>query len=137
MAKTLYVAAGALIDADGRILLAKRPEGKAMAGLWEFPGGKVCAGETPAEALARELNEELTINTDTSCFAPFGFATQDLDDVHILILLFVCRKWTGNPVATEGQILKWVKPEDLLAYPMPPPDRPLAAQLRELLCFSA
>ena len=137
MADTVYVAAGALIDRDGRVLLAQRPPGKPLAGLWEFPGGKVHDNETPADALSRELNEELTINTDTSCFAPFGFATHDLDDVHILILLFLCRKWEGNPESTEGQALKWVKPEDLLTFTMPPPDRPLAAQLRDLLCFSA
>ncbi|MEL6789640.1 MAG: (deoxy)nucleoside triphosphate pyrophosphohydrolase [Pseudomonadota bacterium] len=137
MAKTVYVAAGALIDRDGRVLLAQRPDDKSYAGLWEFPGGKVKIDERPGTALARELKEELGIDTDQSCFAPFGFATDDLEDIHILILLFLCRKWTGTPTALEQQTLKWVEPETLHTYPMPPPDRPLAAQLRDLLCFNA
>ena len=136
MAKTVYVSAGALIDRDGRILLAQRPQGKAMAGLWEFPGGKIAPDEASDAALSRELKEELAIDTDKSCFAPFGFASHDLEDIHLLILLFICRKWEGKPEAMEGQTLKWVKPETLLTYQMPPPDRPLAAQLREYLCFN-
>jgi len=133
MAKLLLVAACALIDRDGRILLARRPEGKPMAGLWEFPGGKLATGETPEQALIRELKEELGIETETSCLAPIAFASCDSGGFHLLMPLFVCRKWTGIPAAKEGQDLRWVKPQGLLEFDMPPADRPLAAQLRDFL----
>ncbi len=133
MAKLLLVAACALVDRDGRILLARRPEGKPMAGLWEFPGGKLATGETPEQALIRELKEELGIETETSCLAPIAFASCDSGGFHLLMPLFVCRKWTGVPVAKEGQDLRWVKPRGLLEFDMPPADRPLAAQLRDFL----
>ncbi len=133
MAKVLLVAACALIDRDGRILLAKRPEGKAMAGLWEFPGGKVETGETPEEALIRELKEELDVNTYTSCLAPLTFASHGYDGFHLLMPLFVCRKWEGIPRPKEKQELAWVRAGDLVNYELPPADIPLAAQLRDLL----
>ena len=133
MAKLLLVAACALIDRDGRVLMARRPEGKSMAGLWEFPGGKLADGETPEQALIRELNEELGIETDASCLAPIAFASCDLEDFHLLMPLFVCRKWSGTPVAREAQALKWVMPQALLELEMPPADRPLAARLRDFL----
>ncbi|MEM8937548.1 MAG: (deoxy)nucleoside triphosphate pyrophosphohydrolase [Pseudomonadota bacterium] len=133
MAKLLLVAAGALIDRDGRVLLARRPEGKALAGLWEFPGGKLVDGETPEAALIRELKEELGIETETSCLAPIAFASCGLEDAHLLMPLFACRKWSGTPVAREAQRLRWVLPAALLDYEMPPADRPLAAQLRDYL----
>lgn len=133
MAKLILVAACALIDRDGRILLAKRPEGKAMAGLWEFPGGKLADGETPEAALVRELEEELGIDTDASCLAPIGFASEPLDKDHLLMPLYVCRKWKNTPVAKEHDQLRWVKPQQLLEFEMPPADRPLAAQLRDFL----
>jgi 8-oxo-dGTP diphosphatase len=133
MAKLLLVAACALVDRDGRVLLARRPEGKPMAGLWEFPGGKLAVGETPEQALIRELEEELGIETEASCLAPIAFASCDLGDLHLLMPLFACRKWSGTPVAKEGQELRWVKPQALLEFEMPPADRPLAAQLRDFL----
>ncbi|MBL4619613.1 MAG: (deoxy)nucleoside triphosphate pyrophosphohydrolase [Alphaproteobacteria bacterium] len=133
MAKLLLVAACALVDRDGRVLLARRPEGKPMAGLWEFPGGKLATGETPEQALVRELKEELGIETETSCLAPIAFASCDSGGFHLLMPLFVCRKWTGIPAAKEGQDLRWVKPQGLLEFDMPPADRPLAAQLRDFL----
>ncbi|WP_411817416.1 (deoxy)nucleoside triphosphate pyrophosphohydrolase [Hyphococcus sp. DH-69] len=133
MAKLLLVAACALVDRDGRVLMARRPAGKEMAGLWEFPGGKLGENETPEEALVRELKEELAIDTEASCLAPIGFASEALKEFHLLMPLFVCRKWSGMPVPVEGQELKWVKPSALTSMEMPPADRPLAAQLRDLL----
>ncbi len=123
--KTLLVSAVALVDADGRVLLAQRPEGKSMAGLWEFPGGKVEAGETPEAALVRELQEELGIDTWQSCLAPLSFASHTYDNFHLLMPLFICRKWQGIPQPREGQLLKWVRPMVLRDYPMPPADIPL------------
>lgn len=133
MAKLVIVAACALIDADGRVLLAQRPEGKPMAGLWEFPGGKLGEGETPEAALVRELKEELAIDVAPSCLAPFGFASENSTDFHLLMPLFVCRKWSGTPAPVEAQRLAWVRPDRFGDYDMPPADRPLAAQLRDLL----
>ena len=127
------VAAVALVDADGRVLIARRPEGKAMAGLWEFPGGKVGRGETPEEALIRELAEELGIDVTEACLAPFTFASHRYDDFHLLMPLYVCRVWEGSVRPLEGQALKWVRPMRLGDYPMPPADRPLVAMLRDLL----
>jgi 8-oxo-dGTP diphosphatase len=127
------VAAVALIDADGRVLLARRPEGKSMAGLWEFPGGKVADGETPEAALVRELCEELALDIAESCLAPLTFASHDYDAFHLLMPLFVCRVWKGTPDAQEGQILKWVRPLDMARLPMPPADVPLIALLRDFL----
>jgi len=129
--KTVLVSAVALIDRDGRILLAQRPEGKSMAGLWEFPGGKVEHGETPEAALIRELHEELGIDTWASCLAPLTFASHSYEDFHLLMPLFACRKWEGIPRALEGQVLKWVRPADLRSYPMPPADIPLIPILRD------
>jgi 8-oxo-dGTP diphosphatase len=129
----VLVAAAALVDADGRVLLARRPPGKSMAGLWEFPGGKVDAGETPETALVRELAEELAIDVTASCLAPFTFASHTYPDFHLLMPLYVCRKWSGIPVAREGQELAWVRPARLGDYPMPPADKPLVAMLRDLL----
>ncbi|MDE0334039.1 MAG: (deoxy)nucleoside triphosphate pyrophosphohydrolase [Defluviicoccus sp.] len=129
----LLVAAVALVDADGRVLIARRPEGKAMAGLWEFPGGKVGRGETPEEALIRELAEELGIDVTEACLAPFTFASHRYDDFHLLMPLYVCRVWEGSVRPLEGQALKWVRPVRLGDYPMPPADRPLVAMLRDLL----
>lgn len=131
--KTVLVSAVALIDIDGRVLLAQRPEGKSMAGLWEFPGGKVEPGETPEIALIRELQEELGINTWSSCLAPLTFASHSYPDFHLLMPLFACRKWEGIPRPKEGQTLKWVKARDLNTYPMPPADIPLLPILREWL----
>lgn len=131
--KILLVSAVALIDVDGRVLLAQRPAGKSMAGLWEFPGGKVETGETPEAALIRELEEELGIDTWESCLAPLCFASHSYDDFHLLMPLFACRKWAGIPVAREGQQLKWVKVADLKSYPMPPADIPLIPVLRDWL----
>ncbi len=133
MAELLLVAACALIDRDGRVLMARRPEGKAHAGLWEFPGGKLAEGETPEAALVRELKEELAIDTEASCLAPAAFASQTSEGFHLLMPLFVCRKWRGTPKPMEGQELRWIRREGLTALEMPPADRPLAAQLRDLL----
>ncbi|MEX5728016.1 8-oxo-dGTP diphosphatase [Rhodovulum iodosum] len=131
--KTVLVSAVALIDADGRVLLSQRPPGKSMAGLWEFPGGKVEHGETPEAALIRELQEELGIDTAASCLAPLTFASHGYDDFHLLMPLFACRKWTGLPQAREGQTLRWARPERLRDYPMPPADIPLIPILRDWL----
>ena len=129
----VLVAAVALIDPDGRVLLAQRPEGKHLAGLWEFPGGKVHGGETPEAALIRELDEELGLDVVASCLAPFTFASHAYPEFHLLMPLYVCRKWSGIPTAREGQQLKWVRPAQLADYPMPPADKPLVAMLRDLL----
>jgi 8-oxo-dGTP diphosphatase len=132
-AQVLLVAAVALVDADGRVLLAERPEGKPMAGLWEFPGGKVHAGETPETALIRELKEELGIDTDAKCLAPFTFASHSYPEFHLLMPLYVCRVWQGIVQPCEGQRLAWVRADRLADYPMPPADVPLVAMLRDLL----
>jgi 8-oxo-dGTP diphosphatase len=129
----VVVSAVALVDADGRVLLAQRPAGKPLAGLWEFPGGKVSPGETPETALIRELAEELGIDVAASCLAPFSFASYTYRDFHLLMPLYVCRKWSGVPMAREGQHLAWVRPSRLREYPMPPADEPLVAMLRDLL----
>jgi len=129
----LLVAACALIDSDGRVLLARRPEGKKMAGLWEFPGGKLNPGETPEAALIRELKEELGIDVTTACLAPFAFASHAYDGFHLLMPLFLCRRWKGIPSARENQALKWVRPERLGDYEMPPADKPLIPLLRDFL----
>ena len=129
--KLLLVAAVALIDPDGRVLLAQRPSDKPMGGLWEFPGGKLELGETPQMALIRELNEELGIKTWHSCLAPLCFASHDYPDFHLLMPLFACRKWDGIARGQEGQTLKWVRPADMGDYPMPPADVPLVAMLRD------
>jgi 8-oxo-dGTP diphosphatase len=129
--KTILVSAVALIDQDGRILIAKRPDGKSMAGLWEFPGGKVELGETPEEALVRELSEELGIKTWNSCLAPMTFASHAYEDFHLLMPLFVCRKWEGIVIPKEEQELKWVYSSELKNYPMPPADKPLIPILRD------
>ncbi|WP_102106517.1 8-oxo-dGTP diphosphatase MutT [Oceaniglobus roseus] len=131
--KTVLVSAVLLVDPDGRVLLAQRPEGKSMAGLWEFPGGKVEAGETPEAALIRELQEELGIDTWQSCLAPLTFASHSYDDFHLLMPLFVCRKWKGTPRPRENQVLKWVSVAALRDYPMPPADKPLIPMIRDLL----
>ena len=130
---TVLVAACALIDADGRVLIAQRPAGKAMAGLWEFPGGKVEAGERPEECLIRELAEELGIAVNEACLAPLTFASHNYPDFHLLMPLYVCRRWEGIVTPREGQRLAWVKPQRLRDYPMPPADEPLVALLRDLL----
>lgn len=131
--KLLLVSAVALIDVDGRVLLAQRPAGKSLAGLWEFPGGKVEAGETPEAALIRELREELGIETKESCLAPLTFASHSYDDFHLLMPLFACRRWQGIPTPREGQTLAWVRARDLRDYPMPPADIPLIPILRDWL----
>ncbi len=128
----VLVAAVALIDPDGRVLLAERPPGKHLAGLWEFPGGKVQQGETPEAALIRELAEELGIDVHASCLAPFTFASHAYPDFHLLMPLYVCRKWSGIVTAREGQRLKWVRPARFSDYEMPPADKPLTAMLRDL-----
>jgi len=131
--ETVLVVAVALVDADDRVLIAKRPEGKTMAGLWEFPGGKVNPGELPETALVRELLEELGIDITESCLAPVTFASHLYDDFHLLMPLYVCRVWEGTVEAREGQELKWVRPVRLGDYDMPPADAPLVAMLRDLL----
>ena len=131
--KTVLVAACALIDADGRVLLAQRPEGKPMAGLWEFPGGKVEAGERPEETLIRELREELGIAVSEPCLAPLTFASHTYPDFHLLMPLYVCRRWEGIVTAKEHQGLGWVKPNRLREYEMPPADLPLVSHLMALL----
>ena len=131
--RMLLVVAVALIDADGRVLLAQRPEGKSMAGLWEFPGGKVEPGETPEAALIRELEEELGIGTWASCLAPLTFASHSYADFHLLMPLFACRRWQGIATPREGQKLAWVRANDLKSYPMPEADKPLVPILRDWL----
>lgn len=129
----LLVVACALVDTDRRVLIAQRPQGKSMAGLWEFPGGKVEPGETPEAALIRELNEELAIETKEACLAPLSFASHSYENMHLLMPLYVCRKWQGVPQAREHIALKWVRPQALRDYPMPPADEPLIAALCDLL----
>lgn len=129
----LLVAACALVDQDGRILISQRPEGKALAGLWEFPGGKVENGETPEDALIRELEEELGIKTRVPCLAPLTFASHSYETFHLLMPLFVCRRFDGVAIGREGQAVKWVKPKALRDYPMPPADEPLIPYLIDLL----
>ena len=131
--KTVLVVAAALIDTDGRVLIAQRPSNKSMAGLWEFPGGKINEGEKPENALVRELNEELGINTWRSCLAPLSFASYTYDDFHLLMPLFVCRKWEGTPTPMEGQVLKWVDKNNLTNHSMPPADIPLISAIRDIL----
>ncbi|TPJ18949.1 8-oxo-dGTP diphosphatase MutT [Mesorhizobium sp. B2-7-3] len=131
--RLLLVAACALVDADGRVLLAQRPQGKQLAGLWEFPGGKVEAGETPEQCLIRELQEEIGIETDIPCLAPLTFASHSYDDFHLLMPLFVCRRFRGIAQPREGQTLKWVRPKQMRDYPMPPADAPLIPFLIDLL----
>jgi 8-oxo-dGTP diphosphatase len=129
----LTVVAVALVDADGRVLLAQRPEGKAMAGLWEFPGGKIHEGESPEAALIRELKEEIDIDVTEACLAPFTFASHRYESFHLLMPLYVCRRWKGTMRPREGQTLAWVRPAKLAEYPMPPADKPLVAMLQDLL----
>lgn len=129
----LLVVACALVDPDGRVLLAQRPEGKKLAGMWEFPGGKVEAGETPEAALIRELHEELSVTTWASCLAPLTFASHSYDTFHLLMPLFICRRFEGTPRGNEGQALKWVRPRDMRALAMPPADEPLVAALIDLI----
>jgi 8-oxo-dGTP diphosphatase len=131
--RLVLVAACALVDVDGRVLVAQRPPGKPMAGLWEFPGGKLHAGETPEQCLIRELKEELGVDTEASCLAPLTFASHGYDGFHLLMPLYVCRVWRGDPTPQEGQALRWVRPRELRALPMPPADLPLIPVLEELL----
>lgn len=130
---SLVVVAAALVDHDGRILIQQRPEGTAMAGLWEFPGGKLEPGETPERALIRELAEELAIDVDQACLAPACFASDRIGDRHLLLLLYVCRKWRGTPVAQHASALRWVRPVELHAVAMPPADKPLIGLLGALV----
>ena len=131
---TLFpVVAGLMLDTQGRILVQQRPEGTAMAGLWEFPGGKIEPGETPEAALIRELEEELGVSTKTACLAPLSFASYSYESFHLLMPLYVCRKWQGTPQPREHAALKWVRPQALRDYPMPPADEPLIAPLCDLL----
>ncbi len=129
----VLVVACALVDADGRVLIAQRPEGKQLAGLWEFPGGKVEGGETPEEAVVRELKEELDVETKVACLAPLTFASHSYESFHLLMPLFVCRRFWGTPVAKEHQALKWVRPKQMRDYAMPDADIPLIAHLIDLL----
>lgn len=131
--RLVLVAACALVDADGRVLIAQRPAGRSMAGLWEFPGGKIEAGERPEDTLIRELKEELGIIVSEPCLAPLTFASHTYPDFHLLMPLFVCRRWEGTPTALEGQALKWVRPNQLKEFPMPPADLPLISHLMTLL----
>ena len=130
-ANIIFVVACALVDGDGRVLVAERPTGKNMAGLWEFPGGKVETGETPESALIRELKEELSIDVTPACLAPLSFASHAYDDFHLLMPLYVCRKWDGQIAPLEGQNTQWLRPRDLFDLPMPPADKPLIAALRD------
>ena len=131
--RIVLVAAVALVDADGRVLLAQRPEGKSMAGLWEFPGGKVEPGESPEETLIRELHEELGITVKAACLAPLTFASHPYDDFHLLMPLWICRRWEGIVQGREGQALKWVRAKNLRDWPMPPADEPLIPHIVDLL----
>ncbi|ARO54241.1 NUDIX hydrolase (nudG), putative dihydroneopterin triphosphate pyrophosphatase (ntpA-like) [Methylorubrum extorquens] len=131
--KLLLVVAAALVDADGRVLMAQRPEGKALAGLWEFPGGKVESGERPEETLIRELAEELGITVKEPCLAPLTFASHAYPDFHLLMPLYICRRWEGLPQSREAQALRWVRPGGLRDLPMPPADLPLIPFLIDLL----
>ena len=131
--RLVLVAACALIDPDGRVLIAQRPAGRPMAGLWEFPGGKVENGERPEETLIRELKEELAISVTEPCLAPLTFASHPYPEFHLLMPLFVCRRWQGTPTPQEGQALKWVRPNQLREFPMPPADLPLISHLMALL----
>jgi 8-oxo-dGTP diphosphatase len=131
--RLILVVACALIDADGRVLIAQRPSGKAMAGLWEFPGGKMETGERPEEALIRELQEELAITVREPCLAPFTFASHTYPDFQLLMPLYLCRRWEGTPMPRVHSALKWVRPRDLSQYPMPPADLPLIPMLRDLI----
>ena len=129
----VLVSAVAMVDVDGRVLICKRPKGKQLAGLWEFPGGKVEPGETPEQALIRELKEELSVTITEACLAPFVFASHAYDSFHLVMPLYLCRRWDGFVVAHEHEALAWVKPDTLSSYPMPPADAPLAAYLRDFL----
>ena len=129
----ILVVAVALVDPDGRVLIAQRPEGKSMAGLWEFPGGKVETGELPEDALIRELSEELGITVKAACLAPFTFASHTYDAFHLLMPLYICRRWDGTPAPRHHAALKWVRPKDMVGYPMPAADVPLIPMLRDLL----
>jgi 8-oxo-dGTP diphosphatase len=131
--RLVLVAACALIDGDGRVLIARRPEGKSMAGLWEFPGGKVEPGESPETTVIREMREELGVTIEEPCLAPFTFASHAYEDFHLLMPLYLCRKWQGDVRPTEGQAVKWVQARDLRDYPMPPADKPLVAMLIDYL----
>jgi len=131
--RLVLVVACALVDPDGRVLIAQRPEGKSMAGLWEFPGGKVEPGERPEQTLIRELAEELGVAVEEPCLAPLTFASHPYDDFHLLMPLYVCRRWNGTVTGREGQALRWVKAERLRDFPMPPADEPLIAHLVDLL----
>lgn len=131
--KTVWVSAVALVDTDGRVLLAQRPAGKQMGGLWEFPGGKIEEGETPEQALVRELKEELGIDTSASCLAPVTFASHRYESFHLMMPLYICRVWQGIVTPREGQNLAWAYPKDFGEYPMPPADIPLIPVIRELL----
>ena len=131
--KTLLVVAAALVDDNGRVLIAQRPEGKQLAGLWEFPGGKVETGETPEMALIRELEEELGIKVQRACLAPFVFASHTYPDFHLLMPLFLLRRWEGSPQAKEHKEIKWVRPNDMRTFPMPPADAPLVAYLQDFI----
>lgn len=131
--RLVLVAACALVDPDGRVLLAKRPKGRPLEGLWEFPGGKIEEGETPEQALIRELKEELSIDVSEACLAPYTFASHAYDGFHLLMPLYVCRRWKGEVIAREGQELAWVRPVRMGDYAMPPADGPLRAMLRDLL----
>jgi 8-oxo-dGTP diphosphatase len=131
--RLVLVAACALIDVDGRVLIAQRPEGKAMAGLWEFPGGKVEPGESPEQTLERELREELGVDICVPCLAPLIFASHGYETFHLLMPLYACRKWTGLPEGREGQALKWVKPNRLVDYPFVPADKPLLPLIADRL----